>query len=164
MTAQQIDTLASDEAATEQRQLATLLQNGLTISTPKRSLLRYFGAKERTWHLKQPYLGTLEYLIREMSQLEDLTDQAGVIDRQRLAQTPKNFQRCARIVAIAILDNWWGLTFLTPFMSRYLANRITPDELIALVGIINHMANYPAFIGAIELMKVAPRITQPSVA
>lgn len=147
----------------EQDELSILLDEGLTFQTPVRSPLRWLGQRERTWLLKQPYLGTSDYLAREWAQLDfDLDALKAHGDDEMRRLVAHHARRAARIVAIALLNSRWGIRLLTGVFSQYLLWRLTPGKLLQLVRLINQQANLPAFTLSIRLMSLTPRTSQPT--
>lgn len=147
----------------ERSQQAVLLEKGLTFTTPIRSLLRYVSKNgQRTWLLKQPYLGTLDYLSAEyidMDLSEARIKEEALPEARRLVH--HNARRMARIVAIAWLNDRWGIKLLTGVVSTYLRWRLTPQTLYQLALIIQELSNHMDFINSIRLMAVATRTTTP---
>ena len=153
-----------DAQKAEASELDALLERGMRFTVPKKSILRFVGGRERGFYIHQPYLGTLYHLSREFLAME--------LDEERLAQNPlgeaksvvqKSARRCARIVAIAILNNRLGIRFLTRPMAWYLLWRINPAKLFQITMLINQINNYADFINSIRYLSIQNRTTSPAL-
>jgi hypothetical protein len=153
-----------DQLKAEKAELSTIIERGASFSVGCRSLLsRLIRKKERRFVIYQPYLGTLDYLSAEFIQMD--FDQArlngdGYNEAKRLASV--NARRCARIIAIAILNRKLGIKYLTRPLASYLLWRVTPAKLYQLAMLISQMSNLVDFIGSIELMSIQKRTTDPT--
>lgn len=146
----------------EQNELDLLIGRGVDFKVPSRSVLRYLGTKERVFKIRQPFLGTLDRLSAQFIKL-DLDEKAlqedPIAESKRLQA--RNAKRCARIAAIAILNNRLGILFLSRLLGWYLLWRMTPRKLYELAYVINLMSNMADFTNSIRLMFPA-RTTAPS--
>ncbi|GAB3959019.1 hypothetical protein GCM10028805_54330 [Spirosoma harenae] len=152
-----------DTTQTETPELHTLIQNGLTFSIPKKSLLRFFGKPERTFTIKQPFLGTLEKICNvgcEMVYSDEDLDANPLLESKRL--TRESAKKCARVIAIAILNGWVNIFLFAPLLSRYLLWRLSPSDLIYLTMMVSQISNFGDFISAVRLLSAAYRTTQPT--
>ncbi|MBN8820759.1 MULTISPECIES: hypothetical protein [unclassified Spirosoma] len=147
----------------EQAELNTLIERGVQFTVQKRSLLKWLGKPERTFELKQPFLFTLDQLSAEfvlMDFSEDRLKQNPLGESKVLAHI--NAKRCARIVAIAVLNRRWKIRFLGPLLAYYLADRLTPTKLFQLVILINQISNLGDFTNSIRFLH-ASRTTAPAL-
>lgn len=152
-----------DLAQAEAAELDGLIENGLKFTVPRRSIWRRIGKPERTFVIRQPYLGTLDRLSVEFLQMgfdEDMLKADTMNEARRL--TAENANRCARIVAIAVLNSQWKIKWLTGLLARYFRWRITPQKLLNLTVIINQVSNVGDFINSIRFLSATPRTTAPS--
>ncbi|AUD00932.1 hypothetical protein [Spirosoma pollinicola] len=151
-----------DERVAEKQELDVLIERGMRFSVPKRSLLRYIGKPDRSFLLQQPYLGTLDRLSAEFIHL-DLSEERLAADwlSETKHLTRAHVTRCARIVAMAILNSQWRIRLCTGLLSRYLLWHLTPQTLLRLVLVINSLSNIGDFINSIRLMSAKERTTMP---
>ena len=145
-----------DARAAEARELAVLLDKGFEFQVRKKKYL-----------IKQPYLGTLDYLAEQFLKLdvnrEILESGEGreIFDEQkRMLVERKNTRIAARIVSIAVLNSRWKITFLTWFYARMFRWSVTSSDLMKLTGIILRASNLQDFSTSIALMSVN-RTTAP---
>jgi len=148
----------------EGKELDILLEKGMRFTVPKKSLLRIVGGKERSFYIYQPYLGTLDLLSREFLEME--------ISEEKLQKNPiqeaksialTSAKRCARIVAIAVLNNRTKVALFASILTWYFLWRITPTKLFQLTIIINKMNNYGDFINSIRYLSTTNRTTSPTL-
>ena len=154
-----------DPLKAEAQELDLLIGQGMGLRIPKRSMLKYFSKKkERRFVIHQPFLGTLDYLSKEYIQMG--------FDEQALTADPmgeskrlvfRNARRCARIVAISILNNRLQIGLLLPFLSRYLLWHLTPDTLFQLTVQINRISNIADFTASIRFLSITKRTTEPAL-
>lgn len=146
---------------TEQKAVDTMLQRGIKVSIPKRSILRYVGKKDRTFTIRQSYLGTLYEISRVALRLD--------YDEKRIAKNAfgeskalakKHARDMALICAIAILNSKWRIRLLSWPLSLYLFWRITPELLAKLSLMVMQLNNISDFINSIRLMSAA-RLSAP---
>lgn len=152
-----------DNIRAEKQELDTLIERGMTFTVPVRSILRYLGKTERSFIIRQPYLGTLDYLSREFIDMdfseEKLQGNAMGESKRLIAH---NARRCARVIAIAILNSKWRIKLLAPLLASYLLWRITPDKLFKLTLLINTISNVADFTNSIRFLSVT-RTTSPAL-
>ena len=163
MEPDELPPLTPEEAlAAEKRQLDDLLGRGMSFTTPKRSFLRWFGKPERSWLLTQPGLGTL---LRQDRVLIDIDFSEESLSEGQLAEARRvvgvNAKLCARYVAIGVLGRKWGFTLFEPLLTWYFLDRITPENLLRILIIMQEQANYGSFINSTRLMSRLQRRTQP---
>lgn len=147
--------------ATEQKAVDTMLHRGVEVSIPKRSLLRYIGKSERTFIIRQSYLGTLYEISRIALKLEydeKLIAESAFTESKQLAI--RHCKNMALICAIAILNSIWSIRLFSGIFSRYLLWRITPEKLAKLSIVVMQMNNISDFINSIRLMS-GVRLTAP---
>ncbi|MVM35259.1 hypothetical protein GO755_34880 [Spirosoma sp. HMF4905] len=152
-----------DNLLAEQAELNALIEKGAFFTTPKQSLLRFWGSEERRFTIKPFFLGTIDRLGAEFFDMgfsEAAIDADPFGESKRLAS--QNAKRCARVVAIAILNRKWPIKFLTPFLANYLLWRVTPNKLWQLTLIINQMMNLGDFTNSIRYLQVT-RTTAPAL-
>jgi hypothetical protein len=145
----------------EAKAVDTLLHRGVRIDIPKRSLLRYVGKKDRSFTIRQSYLGTLFEISRVALRLD--YDEKRIADdafseSKRLVK--KHAKGMTLICAIAILNSWWGIRLLAWPLSYYLLWRLTPQRLAQLSLTVMQLNNISDFINSIRLMSGA-RVTAP---
>ncbi|MDQ6482336.1 hypothetical protein [Dyadobacter sp. LHD-138] len=143
-----------DYKAAEHREQQVLLDKGLE-----------FTADGKTYTIGQPYLGTLDSLAEEFLKLDmnsdllDSTDVIGVFGEQKRMIKP-NARRCARIVAISVLNSFWKIKLLTWYYTFKFYWTVKPDDLMKLTNIILRASNLQDFTNSIALMSVN-RTTAP---
>jgi len=151
-----------DAIRAERDELNTLIERGVSFTVAKRSWLRRIGKPHREFVLKQPYLGTLDYLSREYIEMD--FNEANFSEGQILSESKRlmarNATRCARIVALAILNDYWGIRLLSGLLSRYLLWHVTPQKLFQLTILINQISNVADFTNSIRFLSVS-RTTAP---
>lgn len=150
-------------SATEQKAVDTLLHRGVRVSIPKRSLLRYIGKTDRTFTIRQSYLGTLFEISRVALRLdydEKLIADNAFAESKQLAK--RHVKSMALICAIAILNSKWKIYLLSWPLSRYLLWRLTPQRLAQLSLTVMQLNNISDFINSIRLMSGA-RMTAPKL-
>ncbi|MCZ2480005.1 hypothetical protein [Aquirufa nivalisilvae] len=145
-----------DSIQAERQEYDLLLHQGVKFTTPKRSILKYFSKqKDRTWVINQPFLGTLDYLSSIFIQMdfsEERIKENALNESKRLAAI--NTFRCAKIIAIAILNDKIRIKLFSNILARYFLWRITPSKLFQLALMINTMSNVADFTNSIRLMSV----------
>ncbi len=172
----------------EKNQLNVLVRKGVDFSVDDKEVVkekRFFGLfrkkkivnVKRNFTIKEPTLDTLdrlsaEWLELDISETELQSEDGAVSYAKRLANTET--RRCARIVAIAVLDTEYyyveckgsrivynpndkKLEELTDLFYR----RIKPSQLLEFATIINIISNLGDFMSSIRLM-TAQRTTTPN--
>lgn len=155
------DEQSFDALQAEKNELDLLIDRGVEFTTPRMITGLFSKKKERVHLIQQPYLGTLDRLSAEFIQMdfsETRLKEDPMNESKRL--TLANARRCARIVAIAVLNNEFKIRFLTSFLTWYLLWRVTPSKLLQLTLLINSMSNVGDFTASIRLLSVA-RTTAP---
>lgn len=147
----------------EAAELDGLIEKGLSFTVPRRSIWRRFGKPERTFVIQQPYLGTLDRLSVEFLKMgfDQTALEADPMNEARRL-TAENANRCARIVAIAVLNSRWKIKWLTGLLAYYLRWRITPQKMLNLTMLINQISNVADFINSIRFLSATPRTTAPN--
>ena len=147
----------------EKNEIDILIDRGVSFKTPKRSLLRYLSKKkEREFRIKQPYAGTLDILsgiFLKMEFDEEALSADPLGESKRLAA--KSAKLCAKVVAIAVLNDKTMIRLFFRIMTRYFLWRITPSTMLQLALIINQMCNFRDFTSSIRLMS-GTRTTKPN--
>lgn len=153
----------SESTQLQEKELDTLLEQGVTFTLPKRSILRRFGPPERTFLLRQPYLRTMDRLSLEWLKidvsLENLKSD-WVAEGKQLAA--KHALRMARIIAVAYLNSEWKIKLFGWLIAYYFSCRITPQKLLSLTILINETSNLVDFIGSTRLMSANQPTTTPA--
>jgi hypothetical protein len=145
-----------DPIEAEERELEILLDKGMIFKVGK-----------KTFHIKQPFLGTLDYLSEQFIKLDINKAQLIADSPQEVFEEQKRILRpnvviCARIVALAVLNSRWKIKFLTWFYTKYFLWRITPSTLAKLTNMVLKASNLPDFTNSIILMSIN-RTTAPAV-
>ncbi|CAG5072869.1 hypothetical protein DYBT9623_04409 [Dyadobacter sp. CECT 9623] len=143
-----------DYIAAEVQQQQVLLDKGLT-----------FKAGRKEYLIEQPYLGTLDYLAAELLRLDvdlkklESKESLEIFEEQKRIVAP-NARRCARIVAIAVLNKKWKIRFLTEYYAQKFLWSVKPSDLMKLTSIILRASNLTDFSASIALLSVN-RTTAP---
>ncbi|GAB4020229.1 hypothetical protein GCM10028808_60670 [Spirosoma migulaei] len=153
-----------DSIGAEQSEIIRLIQSGMSFRTQKQSLFKFFGAPEQTFILHEPFLGTLNQLSREWLAM-DFAEGALQVDSINEAKrlTAQNTHRCARIIAIAYLNSWWKIRFLTPIYARYFLWHLTPEKMWQLTILINSISNLGNLVNSVRYLSIQPRTTAPAL-
>lgn len=143
----------------ERAALNTLLDKGLEFETGR----KFFGKvlKPRKWIISQPYLGTMDHLTDLFLQMnfdEELIRIDPMQEGRQLAY--KNSRIMAKVVAISVLNSYWGIKLFSGLLARYFAWKITPSKLFQLAMIINTITNVGDFTNSIRLLSLV-RTTAP---
>lgn len=139
----------------EKKELEVLLDKGLVFSA---------GGKQ--YLIKQPFLGTLDYLSNEFLKLDFNSENLNsdnpikVFDEQKRIVQP-NVKICARIVAIAVLNSRWKIKFLTGWYAAKFRWSVTPEDLFKLTNIVLQASNLRDFTNSIALLSIN-RTTAPA--
>lgn len=145
----------------EGRAIDTLLNNGISFEMPRKGLLKYILGKTKKYIIRQPYLGTLDYITKEylsMNVDEKVLKSATIEESWQL--TANHTQAMARIIAIAILNSKWRIKFLTGYLSRKLMWELNPSKLRSISVLIAAISNTADFTNSIRLMS-GMRTTAP---
>ena len=146
-----------DKIAAEQAQQDVLLDKGLV-----------FKAGKKNFYIKQPYLGTLDYLSAEYIKFdvnrEKLSNEDSMVifEEQKRMISP-NAKICSRIVAIAVLNNPWKINFLTWIYAFIFRWTLTPKDLMKLTSIILRASNLQDFTSSIALLSVNRTTAPPAI-
>lgn len=139
----------------ENKALDNLLQRGVEIPIPKRSIFRYIGKKERKFILRQSYLGTLFEISKLALKVEyDETQLQADGFRESKILTVEYSKTMALIIAIALLNSKWKIKCFAKLFSYYLFWRLTPSKLAQVAIMVMQMNNYSDFINTIRLTSV----------
>lgn len=171
----------------ERKELDLLIQRGVSFECKDTEFVtetRFFGLFKkktrkdvtRTFEVKEPTLGTLDRLSREWVELAIDDENAKSTDSMRHARTmaQRHSIRCARIIAIAVLDTdllipkpgkgnttiWVEDTKRLDDLTNLFARNITPSTQNQLCVLINTMCNLGDFMNSIRLMST-DRTTMP---
>lgn len=130
---------------------------------------------KRTFKIGELTLGTLDRLSAEWIEFEISEKELATDDRMKVAKalTYEHSLRCAKIIALAVLDSDYLVPVHSGGFIKYredveklkkltdlFARTIKPSDLFYLVSIINLMSNLGDFTNSIRLMEVA-RTTAP---
>jgi len=143
-----------DAFAAEIKETEILLNKGMV-----------FEAGGKKYLIKQPFLGTLDYLSAEYLKLDinipvlDSQEFKDIYEEQKRSIHP-NVKTAARIVAIAVLNSKWKIKFLTSWYARLFLWSITPADLFKLANIVMRASNLRDFTSSIALMSIN-RTTAP---
>lgn len=141
-----------------------LIDRGMEFTTEKKSLLKYFSKKkQRTWLIKEPYAGTLDYITSVAVQInfdEVEINKDPLTESKRLVH--QHIHKCAEIIAIAVLNSKWRIKLFKRIMTHYFLWRVTPSKLKDLASIISLMMNLKDFMISIRLTS-AVRTTKPNL-
>lgn len=139
----------------EKQELDILLEKGLEFTA---------GGKKYT--IKQPYLGTLDYIAEQLLKLHvnreilSSEDPMEIFAEQKRMIRP-NAKICARIVAIAVLNSRWKIKFLAGLYARRFYWTVTPEDMMKLTNIILKACNLADFTSSIALLSATERTTAP---
>ena len=154
-----------DSLAAEQKELDVMVREGLEFRLPMKSPLKYLRKKdkrERVWVLPELYTGTVDYLSHAFAKIE--------FNERKLQDNPlaeskllagRSAKLTSRIVAMAVLNDEWGIRFLTPFLARYFLWRIKPSKLWRLAMMVNVMMNLEDFTNSIRLFAIVLKSATP---
>lgn len=146
-----------------EKELDTLIEEGVTFTLPKRSILRHWGKPDRTFLLRQPYLRTLDRLSREWIKIDVSLDRIRedfIAEGKQMAYS--NALRYSRIIAIAYLNSEWKIWLFGWIVAYYFSCRINPQKLLSLTLLINETSNLVDFIGSTRLMSANRATTTPA--
>jgi hypothetical protein len=155
-----------DNIEREKKELDLLIESGVSFKVPKRSFLKHFGNKERTFEINQLYLGTLDYLSAEYINIDfsegALSGGEKVFNEAKRLQSV-NSKRCAKIVAIAVLNSRFKIKYFSGIMTNYFLWHITPEKLNKIANIIISISNLSDFISSIRLLSINQTTTAPKL-
>lgn len=170
----------------EKSELSVLLNKGIEFEVEDTRFdveKRFFGLikkrvpvkYKRTFKIGELTLGTLDRLSAEWIEFEISEKELATDDRMKAAKalTYEHSLRCAKIIALAVLDSDYLVPVHSGGFIKYredkkklqeltdlFARTIKPSDLFYLVSIINLMSNLGDFTNSIRLMEVA-RTTAP---
>ena len=136
----------------EQGELDSLIEKGFSFKVKKREFL-----------VREPYLGTLDRLSDLFIKMDyDITklDTEFMQESKRMAHA--SAKMCAKVIAIAVLNNKWKIRLLSGAMYRYFLWNIQPSKLFELTRLINLTCNLRDFTYSIISMSAA-RTTKPEM-
>ncbi|KAA6441471.1 hypothetical protein FEM33_01680 [Dyadobacter flavalbus] len=152
-----------DQVEAEKRELDILNSKGVAFEVGKRWTGWLSKNKTRTFTIKPHYLGVMDRLSAEFIHLdldEELIKADTLLEARKL--TGRHARRCAKIVAISVLNNNPFYFLLVGFLTGYFMWRIDSRMLFQLTVIINGMNNYKDFIDSIRYLSIA-RTTKPQL-
>lgn len=148
------------DQSVETRAIDAMLQRGVKIELPERTLLRYLGKKTQSFTIRQSYLGTLYEISRIALKLDYSEKILEVPFTESKQLVVKHVRNMAMIAAIAILNSKWKIRLFSRFLARQLLWSLTPEKLSRLAIVVMQMNNIQDFINSIRLMS-AIRLTAP---
>ncbi|GAB3701449.1 hypothetical protein GCM10027592_29570 [Spirosoma flavus] len=152
-----------DKLRAEKQELDILIDAGVKFSVPEFSLLRIFGKKTRDFVISEPYLGTMDqmsvYALRLANDFSEEKLKSNPIGESK--RLYPNSRLCAKIIAIAVLNNYWTIKLFSGILARYFLWGIKPRVLAELTMIINTTSNIPDFTNSIRYLS-ANRTTKPT--
>ncbi|MBO0947281.1 hypothetical protein [Fibrella forsythiae] len=151
-----------DPIRAERAEADLLIGQTFRFRVPKHSLLRFFGASERTFHIKRPSYGTMTHISRVLIGLNfDLHKLHEYSPAENVKLMAENAERMARIVAITVLMDKWMIKWFGDWMTEYFLYRVDPGKMLEMVRLINLMADMTDFTHSIALLTARRRTTEP---
>lgn len=142
----------------ERKALNTLLEKGIYFEIPGRL---FFRRKKWRFTIRQLFLGTIDHLSDLYLQID--------IDEEKIKEDPqkearrlagKHAKLMARVVAIALLNSYFGIKFFSGILSYYLLWKINPQRLFELTIAVKTLSNTGDFIASIRSLSLV-RTTTP---
>lgn len=151
-----------DPIQAEKKELDILNTKGMEFEVQRRGFGPFGSNKTRKFTIKPLPKGVMHRLSAEYIHLdmdEELIAKDALLQAKKLVN--KHAMRCARIVAIAVLNNsrWYHL--LVGVLTRYFYMRVTSQTMWQLTVIINQMSNYGSFTNSIRYLSTT-RTTLPA--
>lgn len=150
----------------EQRELDLITSKpAFSFRTKKKSLLRFFGPKYRTWYVPFSSLGVMDYQSEVFFRMKVNEGEILAGDkRQKLAESIRvvnhNAKLAAKVVAITVLASRWKIKLFSAILGAYFYWRLDSKTLHQIVQDIFQTNNYQDFTISIILMN-ASRVTNP---
>lgn len=139
-----------------------LIESGMKFSVEKQSFLKYFSkSKQRTFTVKQPFLGTLDIisaLFLSINFDEKLLEENFLSSSKEIVS--RSVKTCAMVVAVSVLNSQFKIKLFSKILAQYLLWRMRPSDLMKMSIIIHKINNYGDFINSIRLMSTV-RTTAP---
>lgn len=149
----------------EKKELDLLIEKGVSFKVPKRSFLKYFGEKERTFEIKPLYTGTLLRMGKEFLNMEIDIEALDNKD-ESLNEAQKsilNAKRLCKVIAIAVLNSKTNSSIIQNLLANYFLSHLTSKKVHQISNIIFTMENLPDFIASIRLMSIQRTMTAPKL-
>lgn len=146
----------------EKKELDLLTNRGENIEIDT-LFCKLFGKKTRKFQIKGMYAGTNDLLSRYYASLEYDQEQLKVnsmAEVKRMMQK-HSFTLC-KIVATAIINNWFFLWLRVPF-AWYLKGRITATHFLKVTEILNTQSNFLPFASSIVSMSSMTTTTPKTI-
>lgn len=149
-----------EELEAERKAVETLLDKGMSFDVPRWSIIKKFR-KSRIFTIQQPKLGTLDNLTRIYLSmgLDESKIKEDPLKESRIL-THNNIKPASKVVAIAVLNSYWGIKIFSRILAIYFRWKLTPSKLYQLTLIINALSNTSDFLSSIRLMSLV-RTTAP---
>ncbi|HRY32112.1 MAG TPA: hypothetical protein P5531_04000 [Bacteroidales bacterium] len=145
---------------TEQRTIDTLTDKPIRVKVKNTGIFRHI-AKHTTFHIHQPFAGTLLLMSREVVSMG--------LDEDKLKENPigntwelisQDSRKLARIIAIAMLRHRMRIVLFKGLLSRYLLWRMTPSDMEGLAQVMLTRMGMSDFLSTIRWIR-GVRITAP---
>ncbi|MBD2753782.1 hypothetical protein [Spirosoma validum] len=153
----------AEKIIAERIELDTLVERGVEFTVPGKSVLRHIWPN-RSFTIKAPYRGTQIYIDRECIDM-DFSEGAllagGMNEARRVVA--HNNRRFAKIVAIAVLRDYWKIKLLTGLLTHYFLWRIDSKKTQQLAGLIIPLSGIPNFLDSIRYLSIQKRVTAPAL-
>jgi len=152
-----------DALQAEKKEADVLIDRGGKFTVPKQSFLKFFGTKERSFTIKQPYLGTLDLISRELLDLK--------LDETKLSENPvaesrvviaASAKKLALVAAMVVLNNKLKIRLFAGLLAQYFYWHLTPEQLFQLTITIAETSNLGDFINSIRYL-AGIRTTTPRI-
>lgn len=163
-----------DPKTRELREAEELIERGVRFTVPKKSILKYFGSKERAFKIRSPYAGVLDRIteqalrigfddmaLRQISEADEKNNTMETLKETKRITGEALLPLC-RMIAYAVLDTRWAIDLFGEMLARYFFWRMDGRKIFQLSVIINQMCDYTNFMNSIRLMS-AIRTTAPNL-
>lgn len=145
----------------EARAAETLLERGISIKIDAPFLFKIAG--KRVWKLtiKQPHLGTLLLISREINKMHvdvDKLSNYGIAEGMQMVE--KYAKNVCRIIAFAVLNSRVKIQLFGGLFSAYLRRNVKPYQLYQIMYYTLLLSGVMDFLNTIRLASTM-RITQP---
>jgi hypothetical protein len=153
-----------DPIEAEKIELDILTNKGMSFEIGRRWTKWLSDKQTRTFTIRPLPVGVMDRLTYEYIRLdldEELLKEENLLALQEAKLlVHKHAYRCARIVAIAVLNSNPFYWLLVGILSQYFYMRLTSKMLFQVTMIINRMSNYGGFTASIRYLRSA-RTTRP---
>lgn len=151
-----------DPIEAEKKEAERLIDKGFPFTVKKQLTGFLSKKKERTFIIKESFLGTRLHISNEFLKLP--------VDQQKIEENSMNEAKllsisaakpASRIIALSVLNNQILIRLFTGILALYFRWRLTPSNLFRLSLIVFEMQNYGDFINSIRFLH-ATRVTAPT--